>query len=83
MTLAETEVVCDNKEIYTSRKKKKQIRPFKPFHFQDLICNSPYCLPNNSYDVSSENVVLNHLVIPYLIFFFILITCLFDIVLIW
>ena len=50
--------------------KKKQIRPFKPFHFQDLICNSPYCLPNNSYDVSSENVVLNHLIIPFLIFFF-------------
>ena len=82
MTLAETEVVCDNKEIYTSRKK-NQIRPFKPFHFQDLISKSPYCLPNNSYDVSSENVVLNHLIIPYLIFFFILITCLFDIVLIW
>ena len=63
--------------------KKTQTRPFKPFHFQDLISNSPYCLPNNSYDVSSENVVLNHLVILYLIFFFILITCLFDIVLIW
>ena len=82
MTLAETEVVCDNKEIYTSRKK-KQIRPFKSFHFQDLISNSPYCLSYNSYDVSSENLVLNHLIIPYLIFFFILITCLFDIVLIW
>ena len=63
--------------------KKTQTRPFKPFHFQDLISNSPYCLPNNYYDVSSENVVLNHLIIPYLIFFFVLITCLFDIVLIW
>ena len=63
--------------------KKNQIRPFKPFHFQDLISKSPYCLPNNSYDVSSENVVLNHLIIPFLIFFFILIICLFDIVLIW
>ena len=50
--------------------KKTQTRPFKSFHFQDLICNSPYCLPNNSYDVSSENVVLNHLIIPFLIFFF-------------
>ena len=50
--------------------KKTQTRPFKPFHFQDLISNSPYCLPYNSYDVSSENVVLNHLIILYLIFFF-------------
>ena len=55
----------------------------EPFHLQDLISNSHYCLSYNSYDVSSENVVLNHLIIPYLIFFFILVTCLFDIVLIW
>ena len=50
---------------------------------QDQISNSPYFLPYNLYDVSSENLALNPLIIPKLIFFFILITCLFDIVLIW
>ena len=43
----------------------------------------PYSLPYNSYDISSENLVLNQLIIPKLIFLFILITCLFDSVLIW
>ena len=46
------------------------------------ICNSPYHQPNNSYNVSSENLVLDQLIIPKLIFFFILITYLVDIVLI-
>ena len=35
-----------------------------PFHSQDLISNSPYCLPYNSYDVSSENLVLDQPIIP-------------------
>ena len=30
----------------------------------DLINNSAYCLPTNSYDVSSENLVLDRLIIP-------------------
>ena len=30
----------------------------KLFHSQDLISNSPYCLPYNSYDVSLENLTL-------------------------
>ena len=29
-----------------------------PFHSQDLISNSPYSLIYNSYDFSSENLVL-------------------------
>ena len=53
----------------------------QPFHSQDLISNSPYYLPYNSY-VSSENLVLDQLIIPWLTFFSILITCLLDIVLI-
>ena len=48
---------------------------------KDLIGNSPYCLPYSSCDVSLENLVLDQLLIPWLIFFFILITCLLDIVL--
>ena len=35
-----------------------------PFNSQDLISNSPYCLPYNSYNVSSENLVLDQLIIP-------------------
>ena len=31
----------------------------EPFISQDLISNSPYCLPYKSYDVSSENLVLS------------------------
>ena len=38
-----------------------------------------YCLPYNSHDVSSLNLVLGQLIIPLMIFFFILITCLLDI----
>ena len=47
---------------------------------QDQICNSPYYQPCNSYNVISEDFVLN--IIPKLIFFLILITYLVDIVLI-
>ena len=59
------------------------VRPPYLLHVsKDKIGNSPYCQPYNSYDVSSENLVLVQLIIPKLIFFFILITCLVDIVLI-
>ena len=44
--------------------------------------NSPYCLSYNTYNVSSEDLVLDQLVIPKLIVFFTLITYLLDIVLI-
>ena len=52
------------------------------FKLSDQICNSPYCQPSNSFDVTSENLVLDQLIIPKLIFFFILITYLVDIVLV-
>ena len=48
----------------------------------DLIGNSPYCLPYNSYCGSSQNMVLDQLIKPLLILICILITCVFDIVLI-
>ena len=44
--------------------------------------NSPYCQQYNSYNVSSENLLLDQLIIPKSIFIFILITYLVDIVLI-
>ena len=47
----------------------------------DQISHSPYCQPYNPYNVSSENLVLDQLIIPKLIFFFILITYLVDIAL--
>ena len=46
------------------------------------MCTSPYHQPYHSHNVSSENSVLNQLIIPKLIFFFILITYLVDTVLI-
>ena len=36
----------------------------------DQICNSPYFQPYNSYNVRSENLVLDQPIIPKLIFFF-------------
>ena len=36
----------------------------RPFNSQDLISNSPYCLPYSSCDVSLENLVLDQLIIP-------------------
>ena len=35
-----------------------------PFNSQDLISNSPYCLPHSSCDANLENLVLNQLLIP-------------------
>ena len=52
------------------------------FYFQDLISDSPYFLPNNSYDVISDNLVLDQLVISLWIFFFILTTFLLVIALV-
>ena len=46
-------------------------------------CNFPYCQPYNSYNDSSENLVLDQLFIPKLIFFFIFITYLVNIALIF
>ena len=46
----------------------------------DQICHSPYCQPYNFDCVRSENLVLDQLIIPKLIFFFILITYLVDMV---
>ena len=42
---------------------------YQPFHY--LISSSLDCLPYNSFDVCSENLVLNQLIIHKLIFFFI------------
>ena len=73
---------CDNTAYNTCNVTQIQIRSNIPFHPQDLISNSPYYLPYSSYDVSSENLLLDQLIIPWLTFFSILITCLLDIVLI-
>ena len=43
---------------------------------QDLISNSPYCLPYNFYNVSLDHLISDQLIIPYWIFFIILINCL-------
>ena len=48
--------------------------------FPDQICHSPHFQPDNSCDVSPENLVLDQLIIPNGYFFFILVTYLVDIV---
>ena len=52
-----------------------------PFNFQDFISNSLYCLSYNLCDVRLENLELDQPIILLLIFLFILITGLLDIVL--
>ena len=49
---------------------------------QRMSCISRRCQPYNFYNISSENLVLDQLIIPQLIFFFIFITYLIDIVLV-
>ena len=66
----ETEKEDKNKHPYCQR-----------FHSQDLITDSSYCLRNNSYDVSSENLVLDQVFIHQLLFLFILTSCLLGILL--
>ena len=51
-------------------------------YLPDQICNSLYRQPYNSYNVSSENLVLDQLIIPKLILFSILVTYLVEIILI-
>ena len=59
----------------------RRLNPVTP-KTQDLISNSPYELPYSSCDVNLENLALDQLTISLQIFFFILITCLFAILLI-
>ena len=61
------------------------LRNFSHFPFLNPLtpwsnCHSPYCEPYNSFNVSSESLVMDQLIITKLIFFFILITYLVDIV---
>ena len=51
-------------------------------YLPDQICNSPHSQLYNSHNVSSDNLVFDQLTILKLIFFFILITYLINIVLI-
>ena len=55
---------------------------FNPFtHKKASVGNSPYLLPYNHRYFGLENLVFDQPIIPSLIFFFILITCLLSIVL--
>ena len=60
----------DEKKKQTNQALRRKVN--QSFYFQDLISNSPYCLPYNSHDVDSENLVLDQLIISKLIFSFIL-----------
>ena len=76
-------ILCFSNKLSYLGMKVAHFMPLKPFHSQDLITLSPYCLQYNSYGVSLENLVLDQLIIPKLVFFFSLITCLLDIVLVF
>ena len=45
-------------------KKLEFLEQIYPFHSQVRGRNSPYCLSYSSYDVNSENLVLDQLIIP-------------------
>ena len=81
---ADVESICKKEDsmIFKFAGNKPTYPTFLTLKLPDQICNSPYCRPYSSYNVSSENLVLDQLIIPKLIFFFILITYLVDIVLI-
>ena len=57
-------LMFDSVVIFVRCMEKLNASLFQPFHSQDLISNSPYYLTYNSYDVSSENLVLDQLIIP-------------------
>ena len=50
----------------------------KAFIDKPFIPKFSLLLPHNPYDISVENLVFDQLIIPWLIYFFILITCLLD-----
>ena len=59
------EISIRTKRSGTSRKLNKFFLFIpKPFNSQDIISNSPYCLPYSSCDVSLENLALDQLIIP-------------------
>ena len=60
----------------------KIIHSIMRINSQDRISDSPYCLPSNSYDMNLENLVLDQIKIPSLIFYFSLVTSMLDIILI-
>ena len=53
-----------------------------PLTLKNFMSNPPYCLPYNLCNVSLENLKLDQQIIPLLIFFLILVTCLLYIILI-
>ena len=75
-TQKSTNYCCTMAPPASPAKKPEQLTIYLP----DQVCNSPYCQPYNSYNVSSESLVLDQLIIPKLIIFYILITYLVDFV---
>ena len=79
--------MVDSKGNYSCDLASERVENSYPFPSPDLFLNSPDCLLNSSCDASLENLVLDQLMIPSLIyiyiyiyfFFLILIPCLLDI----
>ena len=75
-------ILCFSYKLSYLGMKVAYVMPLKALNSQDLITHSPYCLQYNLCGVSLENLVLDQLIIPKSMFFFFLITCLLDIVLV-
>ena len=74
---------CVEESPATKQRKKHvtlyvDIRVILPLPLPNLICNSPYCLPYNSHDISLENLVLDwvRILLTYLFLFISSLVCL-------
>ena len=59
--------IASSLTLFTGRVLRVRIKSNLNPNSQDLISNSPYHLPYNSCDVSSKNLVLDQIIIPFLI----------------
>ena len=73
--------MVDSKGNYSCDLASERVENSYPFPSPDLFLNSPDCLLNSSCGASLENLVLDQLMIPSLIYIYILILkpCLLDI----
>ena len=62
--------MVDSKGNYSYDLASERVENSYPFPSPDLFLNSPDCLLNNSYDASLENLVLDQLMIPSLMYIF-------------
>ena len=70
--------MVDSKGNYSCDLASERVENSYPFPSPDLFLNSPDCLLNSSCDASLENLVLDQLMIPSLIYIYIYIYFFFN-----